>query len=1132
MPMERPSQPDNAERESYDLAQLSQHDRQLADDVPESAWSPLTSASNRASPYHSLSPQSPPPPPHMSSPRNGAGHQRQPMSLGAGLGIHEAGFSTVPGIGPDAGFSHGHRRAISYESLKSNQSYAENTPPQPTPPIHQSRDYLLGSPGPGYSGNLLQHEPDRSPYGQPLPPGNGPSRWRWINSSWSMYWLLFLGIVFAASHHALYSHLHGTPATDQLTMMRYGTTLAYISKSFMVSAVVFAYRQQIWATLKRKSLEVRTIDSMFAAVDDLTALGSLEFAKKAKVAMGLAAAAWLFPLTVILTPATLTVAPLLETNVTRCPSIRTLNFEAEKTKNWRQSNRMNDFPELSVSLWNCTLPDSGGITTPFNDTFFDYWTGSSSQTDMMSTLSAYATKVIPRDNVSIDTCGAGWNCSYTISFVGPGYKCAEVAKGRDDNDDGLKKMNSPFLTNYLIPDGDYSYVAHTSLGEYSSVQITAQPGGVPLQKPPFPKNLGAFRTEPVLWIGHSDLKDPSQPTPRTRSDPAFNTSFIPTIFRCEHYVTNYTVQFNHTLNDQYTTVLNRTYLHPVVDTTFVPGKDANDGTKDNVTATPESNYVYPLDVENYRITGAYHSLGVAMRVHINGSIQYTPYVMGNTEALKTKLVNKSNYLVVGDFRQAIVSFYEDIVLSLFSNPQFLVVSWAADPTQRSSIGNSSSANDPSLFYDCVKTRLINKYVYSARDLWIVYSLAIVSAAIGVAFGAAALAQNNYHVRNTRLSEIVAATRAPCLEELPWKASKWGEVPPEIKKARLGYGIITEDYPVTPKPGGAGGSGGEAGSGSKVYYGFAQEEIIARGRTRSPSTSPPPEPLKEEFMIEGVEHDDKYRMVEDEFLAVAGDFTRHLHAAEYQRLKSLAKSQNAQTIQDISRPVVPGGMTSLVKRRHAAFSRDEKQRTALSKVMKEDSSASEEEDDRKPTLRRTSTSLQGLMDSPRKKVMPLTSFTSTTAATRAAAGFRQAVNSSPTRSRAQRDVNDRKIKRELSEDEDDLDVRTIFPENFPQRPPGKPVVAPSRQQSSINAFQKPTERPAVPRNTVPGNGICTEEQPQTGSENKTAEENDDDFFARLRNRRAEQRRRREPPPRSRIKDSDTQDISLYDIPPFI
>ena len=56
------------------------------------------------------------------------------------------------------------------------------------------------------------------------------------------------------------------------------------------------------------------------------------------------------------------------------------------------------------------------------------------------------------------------------------------------------------------------------------------------------------------------------------------------------------------------------------------------------------------------------------------------------------------------------------------------------------------------------------------------------------------------------------------------------------------------------------------------------------------------------MIEGLDNDDKYVMVEDEFETVAKAFTRHLHHAEYSRLKKLAREQNAQSINNIVRPV--------------------------------------------------------------------------------------------------------------------------------------------------------------------------------------------------------------------------------------
>ena len=465
------------------------------------------------------------------------------------------------------------------------------------------------------------------------------------------------------------------------------------------------------------------------------------------------------------------------------------------------------------------MPMSGENFSPYNETFFDYWTSSSWQTDLVTALSAYGDRVVPRADVASQTCGTGWNCSYTISFTGPGYKCGEVARGRDDNTDKLAEMGAPFNTSWLLPDGDHAYLAHASLGDYSSVQIDAQPGGVPYIEPPFPKNLGAWRTEPVLWIGHSDWNSPdNEAVPASRAESKnWNTSFTPIIFRCEHYVTDYTVLFNHTFTNQVTTVLNRTHRQPIISTTYVPNQDANDGTKDNITAVPEANYISPLDVPTYRLTGAYHSLGSNLRSVINGSIQYTPWIVADTEAMKTTLINKSTYLVADKFMTRIQSFYENMLLSLLSNPQFIVVSWASKPALRSGIGNDTTANDESLRYPCTKTRIINAYSYRARDLWIVYAIAISVSIVSVAFGAAALAQNNYHVRDTSLSSIVAATRAPCLEQLPWKASKWGEVPPEIREVKMGYGIVTDDV--------IGGSTPNLGGG---YFPQMEDERGGRG----------------------------------------------------------------------------------------------------------------------------------------------------------------------------------------------------------------------------------------------------------------------------------------------------------------
>lgn len=73
------------------------------------------------------------------------------------------------------------------------------------------------------------------------------------------------------------------------------------------------------------------------------------------------------------------------------------------------------------------------------------------------------------------------------------------------------------------------------------------------------------------------------------------------------------------------------------------------------------------------------------------------------------------------------------------------------------------------------------------------------------------------------------------------------------------------------------------------------------RLRNPSSSPPPVAPKEELMINGLEHDDGWVMVEDEFLTTAKLYTAHLHHADYQRLKNLSRVRAVSTLSGIERP---------------------------------------------------------------------------------------------------------------------------------------------------------------------------------------------------------------------------------------
>ena len=143
------------------------------------------------------------------------------------------------------------------------------------------------------------------------------------------------------------------------------------------------------------------------------------------------------------------------------------------------------------------------------------------------------------------------------------------------------------------------------------------------------------------------------------------------------------------------------------------------------------------------------------------------------------------------------------------------------------------------------------------------------------------------------------------------------------------------------------------------------------------------------MDEGINKDDRYRMVEDEFLSVAQKFTVHLHAAEYKRRQKTVESRKAETIPSISRPVT-GRMPDQTRRKVEAVALSKTQTTALEGILSkkpENGEVSDDSDDA-DGLPYVGTTLHGLMDSPRKKVASLVNMRATKATTRAAAGFKR------------------------------------------------------------------------------------------------------------------------------------------------
>ncbi|KAJ5811659.1 Transcription initiation factor IIA gamma subunit [Penicillium riverlandense] len=243
-----------------------------------------------------------------------------------------------------------------------------------------------------------------------------------------------------------------------------------------------------------------------------------------------------------------------------------------------------------------------------------------------------------------------------------------------------------------------------------------------------------------------------------------------------------------------------------------------------------------------------------------------------------------------------------------------------------------------------------------------------------------------------------------------------------------------------------------------------------------SQTPPTSPIKrcpsEEFLIEGLDKDDAWIMVEDEFYAVAQTFTQHLHYAEYVRRTKEAKARNAASLGELDRPT--DGRTALpknVQRKHEAEELAARQKSGLGQVLGENADENEDTDEEKMWA---GTHLHDLLTSPRK-ARSLAGVQTIKSATRAAAGYGQAAASTssqapvtsgdgpPSPSRAA-EVQRMDVDEETATDEDDdLDLEVTTAPAPVRRQPGNRFgkVSSSVSTDKTRSAEKPNASSSKP-----------------------------------------------------------------------
>jgi hypothetical protein len=86
-----------------------------------------------------------------------------------------------------------------------------------------------------------------------------------------MIGLYLCGLLLSVGHHLYYNRLDNTlvkSVEQQTWAIRIGTGFAFVVKTLFVAAIGIAAVQQIWTTLRRKSVNLRGIDAMFSVLNN------------------------------------------------------------------------------------------------------------------------------------------------------------------------------------------------------------------------------------------------------------------------------------------------------------------------------------------------------------------------------------------------------------------------------------------------------------------------------------------------------------------------------------------------------------------------------------------------------------------------------------------------------------------------------------------------------------------------------------------------------------------------------------------------------------------------------------------------------------------------------------------------
>ncbi|KAH8590354.1 hypothetical protein B0O99DRAFT_634716 [Bisporella sp. PMI_857] len=269
-----------------------------------------------------------------------------------------------------------------------------------------------------------------------------PGRVHW-QSPTKMICCYIILVMLAAGHHLYYTRLDGQPATDQSWKTRAGIAFANVFQILFSISMGLAFAPQTWRTLRRNSLYLDDVGKLFTAPSNPLSILSTGLLKSAKISMLIAALAWISPLIPILAPASLSVVSR-ELKVVPALPIQINNFNFSQAANISNPEEVNII-EASTQTETDRFAKRGTDTLTEIHKLRRRQSSSSSSSsssaesgrqDIGETYAAYTkptnrltaliSEVVYGGQIVQAPSPCGENCTFTQSFVGPAYQCAEM----------------------------------------------------------------------------------------------------------------------------------------------------------------------------------------------------------------------------------------------------------------------------------------------------------------------------------------------------------------------------------------------------------------------------------------------------------------------------------------------------------------------------------------------------------------------------------------------------------------------------------------------------------------------------------------------------------------------------------